>query len=130
MIAVIFLPGRIFTYLQVLLFSMLFVLIQVVMVFRGVIIVSMEPFLNVLLFGSLLKKEPGPETPLKKRLSRPMPLLEVLGLLGIQTEEVTLAMVNHKSVPTDWSVQPGDRLSLFPREYPIFANWLDHRLNI
>jgi hypothetical protein len=90
----------------------------------------MEPFLNVFLFGSLLKKEHRSEAPLKKRLPKPMPLIEVLRLLGIKPEEVSLAMVNHKSVPADWPVRPGDRLSLFPREYPIFADWLDHRLNI
>jgi hypothetical protein len=59
-----------------------------------------------------------------------MPLVEVLNLLGIQPEEVTLAMVNHKSVPKDWLVQSGDRLSLFSREYSIFVDWLDHRLNV
>jgi sulfur carrier protein ThiS len=57
-------------------------------------------------------------------------LIDLLERLGFQPEEVTLAMVNHKSVPADWPVPPGDRLSLFPREYPIFADWLDHRLNV
>jgi len=52
----------------------------------------------------------------------------VLDLSNIPAKEVGLAMVNHRSVPKGSLIHPGDRLSLFPREYPIFADWLDHCL--
>ena len=87
-------------------------------------------YLNVFFFGSLIMKGEGADGSRNLTLSQPMPLIEVLCLLGIQPEEVTLAMVNHKSVSREWMVQPGDRLSLFSREYPIFVDWLDHRLNV
>jgi hypothetical protein len=48
-------------------------------------------------------------------------------LSRIDYDQVQLAMVNHKAVSKASSVQPGDRLSLFPREYPIFADWKDLR---
>jgi hypothetical protein len=91
----------------------------------------MNPSIQVSLFGSLtIKGESGEPGPVTLGLSASLPLLEVLELLGINPDKVSLAMVNHKSVPADWPVQPGDRLSLFPREYPIFADWRDHRLNV
>jgi hypothetical protein len=60
-------------------------------------------------------------------LQVPTAIPDVLDLLRIPSKNVSLAMVNHRSVPKDSVIQPGDRLSLFPREYPIFADWLDHR---
>ncbi|MBI5604518.1 MAG: hypothetical protein HY879_14320 [Deltaproteobacteria bacterium] len=91
----------------------------------------MKSSVNVFLFGSLLKgKKAGDDAPVQVELQKPLTLQNMLELLDIQPQEVSLAMINYKSVPKNWLVQPGDRLSLFPREYPIFADWLDHRLNV
>jgi hypothetical protein len=91
----------------------------------------MNPSVQIYLFGSLtIKGENEEPAPVTLGLDAPRPLMEVLELLGIKPDQVSLAMVNHKSVPADWPVRPGDRLSLFPREYPIFADWRDHRLNV
>jgi hypothetical protein len=38
---------------------------------------------------------------------------------------VQLAMVNHKAVPKNSTIHPGDRLALFPKEYIVFADWHD-----
>jgi len=40
---------------------------------------------------------------------------------------VQLVMVNHKAVHTNSTINPGDRIALFPREYPVFADWKDFR---
>jgi hypothetical protein len=83
---------------------------------------------HVFLFGSLAKSNTGGEHhPMELDFQAPKPLSEVLNLLRIKPQDVSLAMVNYRSVPKDWLVHPGDRLSLFPREYPIFADWMDHR---
>jgi hypothetical protein len=88
----------------------------------------MKPVTQVLLFGSLSRFHRGKSGDvLELDLQVPTGISGVLELLKIPAQNVSLAMVNHRSVPKDFVVQPGDRLSLFPREYPIFADWLDHR---
>jgi len=88
----------------------------------------MNPVTHVLLFGSLTRFNPGKrDEALELDLQVPAGIPAVLDLLMIPAQDVSLAMVNHRSVPKDSVVHPGDRLSLFPREYPIFADWLDHR---
>lgn len=88
----------------------------------------MTPVTQVFLFGSLSKfYQTKRDEALKIDLQAPTQIPAVLDLLRIPARNVSLAMVNHRSVPRDSVVQPGDRLSLFPREYPIFADWLDHR---
>jgi len=83
---------------------------------------------EVYLFGSLRKGQADPSgKPLFIDLQGPTALLEVIRNLGIPKGTVQLAMVNHRSVPKEASVRPGDRLSLFPREYVIFGEWQDHR---
>jgi len=83
---------------------------------------------NVLLFGSLCRFNQGKRNEtLELDLQTPIGIPDVLDLLKIPAQDVSLAMVNHRSVPKDFVVHPGDRLSLFPREYPIFADWFDHR---
>ena len=54
-------------------------------------------------------------------------LNDVLAALGVRAEQVQLAMVNHRAVAVDTAVRAGDRIALFPREYPIFADWLSYR---
>lgn len=88
----------------------------------------MNPVTNVLLFGSLSRFNRGNrDQAIEFNLLAPTGIPDVLNLLKIPAEAVSLAMVNHRSVPKDSVIHPGDRLSLFPREYPIFADWLDHR---
>jgi len=88
----------------------------------------MKPVTNVLLFGSLSRFHPGQrDQALELDLQVPTGIPDLLDLLKIPAQDLSLAMVNYRSVPKDFVIHPGDRLSLFPREYPIFADWLDHR---
>jgi molybdopterin converting factor small subunit len=88
----------------------------------------MDPVTSVFLFGSLSRFHRGKQhEALKVNLQVSTRIPELLDLLKIPAKDVSLAMVNHRSVPKDYVVQPGDRLSLFPTEYPIFADWRDHR---
>jgi Mut7-C ubiquitin len=88
----------------------------------------MNPVTHVLLFGSLARFHRGiGDEALELDLKTPTGIQDVLELLRIPAQEVSLAMLNFRSVPKDFEVRPGVRLSLFPREYPIFADWIDHR---
>lgn len=51
----------------------------------------------------------------------------ILTELKIETYRVQLAMVNFRSAAKDAVIYPGDRLALFPKEYPVFADWKDFR---
>lgn len=80
------------------------------------------------LFGSLKKKmEDQYDIPILFGLDTPTPLIDVLALFNIPLEMVQLAMVNHRAVPRESVICPGDRLSLFPREYMVFSDWKDLR---
>ena len=83
---------------------------------------------QVCLFGSLrkmLKNKKGLSIQLD--LKTPTPLTAVLESLEIPFDAVQLSMVNYKAVPKDTTIHPGDRLSLFPKEYPVFVDWKDLR---
>ncbi len=54
-------------------------------------------------------------------------LADVLASLDVRTEQVQLAMVNHRAAAVDSAVCAGDRIALFPKEYPIFADWQSYR---
>jgi len=43
--------------------------------------------------------------------------------LGIPKERVKLILVNHTGALLDQQLKNGDRVSLFPAEYPVFADW-------
>ena len=83
---------------------------------------------DVFLFGSLAAKmgEHG-EFHADLPLQSPAPISDVLRLLALPLEKINLVMVNHRSVPKDSLVSEGDRVAVFPKEYPIFADWVDHR---
>ena len=88
----------------------------------------MNPVTHVLLFGSLSRSHQGTmDQAIDLNLQVPIGIPYVLDLLKIPTTDVSLAMVNNRSVPKDSVIHPGNRLSLFPKEYPRFADWLDHR---
>ena len=86
----------------------------------------MKPYSELVLFGSL-KKEMGDVEgdSIRFNLEDPMPLLKVLQRYKIPVNMVQLAMVNHKAVPKNSTIHPGDRLALFPKEYIVFADWHD-----
>jgi hypothetical protein len=72
-------------------------------------------------------------TRVKSRLSLPMeqPLTigQILVQLNIPLKLVQLVMVNHRGVSPDHLVFPGDRIAIFPREYPFFSDWSLYRNN-
>jgi hypothetical protein len=83
---------------------------------------------NIYLFGSFQKKLEDPnELPIQLDLIAPTSLIEILYDLKIPPDKVQLVMVNHRAFPQDSTIHPGDRLSLFPKEYPVFADWKDLR---
>jgi molybdopterin converting factor small subunit len=83
---------------------------------------------EVYLCGSL-RREPGESiaSPVLDNLDEPISLGELIHRLHIQPDQVQLAMVNHRAVSPDHVIQPGDRVSFFPREYAIFADWKNLR---
>ncbi len=88
----------------------------------------MSPNVQINLFGSLQKKmEDLYDSPIQFDLDVPSPLVDVLGRFNIPLDMVQLAMVNHRAVPKDSIINPGDRIALFPREYIVFADWKDFR---
>ena len=89
---------------------------------------ALNPKTPVYLFGSLLNGLVDLcNSPIQVDLEAPTPLFEVLNLLAIPSDEVQLVMVNHRAVYRDHLIYPGDRVSLFPREYPFFPDWKDFR---
>jgi hypothetical protein len=87
---------------------------------------NMQTYTQINLFGSLRKKmEDIYELPIQFDLNSPIQIVDVLRRFDIPLNMVQLAMVNFRAVPKNSKIKPGDRLSLFPREYPIFADWKD-----
>lgn len=89
----------------------------------------MESAVLVFGYGSLGKvlQVPSSGGPLNFPLTHPAPLSGLLKRLDIEPDTVQLVMVNHKAVPQTNIVRPGDRIAIFPREYPIFADWVSLR---
>ena len=90
----------------------------------------MKPQTEVHLFGSLRKSmEDIHDIPVRLDMDASTSINNILKNLKIDPNRVQLAMVNYKAVSKASSIHPGDRLSLFPREYPIFADWKDLRFS-
>jgi sulfur carrier protein ThiS len=88
----------------------------------------MKSPIKVYLFGSFQKGiGDADDPPIQLDFEEPTAIAEVIKSLNIPSDIVQLAMVNHRAVPKDSAIHPGDRLSLFSREYPIFADWKDLR---
>jgi len=83
---------------------------------------------EVYLYGSL-RRGPGESiaSPVLDNLDEPISLGELIHRLHIQPNQVQLVMVNHRAISPDHVIQPGDRVSIFPREYAIFADWKNFR---
>jgi sulfur carrier protein ThiS len=83
---------------------------------------------HIFLFGSLNGESGGSPAPrIQWDLDHPVRLPDLLERLQISRDRVQLIMVNHRAVPADHLIAPGDRVALFPREYAIFADWKNLR---
>jgi molybdopterin converting factor small subunit len=84
---------------------------------------------KIYFYGSLraatmnIDRDPVMEYPLNGSLT----VRELLNRFPNSEERVQLVMVNHRAVPPDHIIHPGDRVALFPREYLIFADWKNLR---
>jgi hypothetical protein len=87
---------------------------------------TMSPRIRIFLYGSL-RTGIAQESMVEYLQEGPLPLPDLLKRLPVPAERVQLVMVNHKAVPFDYAVCPGDRVALFPREYMIFADWKNFR---
>ena len=89
----------------------------------------METVVQVHLFGSL-RSAAGPDGSgaVRLPLETAVPLEAILDGLNIARHRVQMVMLNHRAVGAGTPVRPGDRLALFPPEYPIFADWNHFRL--
>lgn len=76
--------------------------------------------------GSAFANAAG-EPAMEYGLETSLPLKDLLDRFPNLTAQVQLVMVNHKAVPQEYIVCPGDRIALFPREYLIFADWKNLR---
>jgi len=70
-------------------------------------------------------QKPGKAIPFP--LNRSTPLVDVLSAARIPADAVQLVMKNHKASVLDVTIEPGDRLALFPKEYPFFVDWYEFR---
>ena len=90
----------------------------------------MSQTIQIIRYGSL--REAGASAPQPPDnlfpLSKATTLADLIDLLDITSDSVQLAMLNHRAVSRQAVVRPGDRLALFPKEYPIFIDWNDYRL--
>lgn len=84
--------------------------------------------LEILAYGSLDQALQGKTHKLQElHQDTQLPIKEVLGRLGLSKEQVQLVMLNHSPACLEDLVGPGDRLALFPQEYPVFTDWKDYR---
>ena len=74
--------------------------------------------------GSLLPYG-SPEQPglIEIALKNGATVQEAIQALGIPKERVKLIFVNHTGASLNQPLKEGDRVSLFPAEYPIFTDW-------
>ena len=89
----------------------------------------MSGMIQVILFGSLRKNRINSPNPSHNMLAatEATPLKNVIQQLGVPYDKIQLAMLNHRAVSKDAVVNPGDRLALFPVEYPVYPDWKDFR---
>jgi molybdopterin converting factor small subunit len=92
---------------------------------------GMSDYVEINLFGSLQKrfKETRKET-IQVKLEKTTQIGELFKALQIPKELVQMVMVNHRAVDPDIRINPGDRIALFPKEYPLFVDWLNFRTNV
>ena len=88
----------------------------------------MSHAIQVNLFGSLRNPSADLNDAEKSYdLKTATPLMEFLPRLGIPADRIQLVMVNHRAADKKTTLHPGDRVALFPKEYPIFVDWNSYR---
>jgi len=84
---------------------------------------------QLILYGSLRKSVKGYDNAaIEVELSEPSIISDFLKRFDVPVNRVQLIMLNHRAVHIKTVIHPGDRIALFPIEYPIFADWNDIRL--
>lgn len=84
---------------------------------------------QLIAYGSLRKFVKGcNNTAINVELGEPSIISDFLQRFDVPVNRVQLVMLNHRAVHLKSVIQPGDRIALFPAEYPIFADWNDMRL--
>ena len=84
--------------------------------------------ITIHLFGSLRKTTDRElKSSIMYHLKESLPLIEIIKDLKISEGRVQLVMINHRAASTKTIIRPGDRVALFPSEYPIFADWKNLR---
>ncbi|MBL0715957.1 MAG: hypothetical protein JJV98_19905 [Desulfosarcina sp.] len=88
----------------------------------------MTKIVTIVPYGSLRSVLP---TASANSLSHPLEaarsLADVLNAIGVPAAQIQLAMVNHRAVTIETDIHEGDRIALFPKEYPIFVDWHPYR---
>jgi hypothetical protein len=89
----------------------------------------MSGTVQVILYGSLRNRRMNSPNPSDNMLAvtEATPLKNVIRRLNIPGGKVQMAMRNHRAVSKDAVINPGDRLALFPVEYPVYPDWNDYR---
>ena len=89
----------------------------------------MSQDIEIILYGRLrpAPSDSSPSPASRLSLAEPTDLKAVIDQLDITTDNIQMAMLNHRAVSPHAVVSPGDRLALFPKEYPIFVDWNDFR---
>jgi sulfur carrier protein ThiS len=79
-------------------------------------------------FGSLQNRtDSSSGSPFRLKIDTAVSIEKILQQCGIPFQKVQLVMVNHRAVPKGNMINPGDRVAVFPMEYPVFADWKDFR---
>ena len=74
--------------------------------------------------GSLLSHDsPGQPELVEIFLKNGSTVQEAIQVLGIPIERIKLILVNHRGALLNQPLKNGDRVSLFPAEYPVFVDW-------
>jgi molybdopterin converting factor small subunit len=84
----------------------------------------MSDKITIIAYGSL-KNETGPTSGGEQvhPIGHRQPLDRFLETIDIPGNRIQLAMINHRAAGLDTVVGAGDRVALFPKEYPIFVDW-------
>ncbi|NNK13285.1 MAG: hypothetical protein HKP52_03520 [Desulfofustis sp.] len=90
----------------------------------------MSQRIEIICYGSLRDAGSSASTPPNNHLplSEATTLATIIDRLDISSDSLQLIMLNHRAVSKEAVIKPGDRLALFPKEYPIFIDWNDYRL--
>ena len=74
------------------------------------------------LYGSLKRRVViPPESWLQSSIS----VRELIGKMNIPRSEIKLVMINHSPASPESTIETGDSVAFFPKEYPFFADWRD-----